>query len=112
MRIAIPTSNGRLATHFGHSGSFEVFDVDLERKEILRSETLAAPAHQPGLLPRWLAERGVTLVIAGGMGRRAQDLFAAAGIEVVTGAPAKSPRDLVEDYLRGHLVTGDNPCDH
>ncbi|MCK7542001.1 MAG: hypothetical protein MZV63_69485 [Marinilabiliales bacterium] len=31
--------------------------------------------HEPGLLPGWLAEKGVTDVIAGGMGQRAIGLF-------------------------------------
>jgi len=112
MRIAIPTAAGRLARHFGHSDAFTILDVDPERKAILKSESVPAPEHQPGLLPQWLAERQVERVIAGGMGRRAQALFQQAGIEVVVGAPAEEPRALAEAYLRGDLVTGDNLCDH
>jgi predicted Fe-Mo cluster-binding NifX family protein len=46
------------------------------------------------------------------MGSRAQGLFAARGIRVVTGASADSPERVVQAYLDGTLVTGDNACDH
>jgi len=41
-----------------------------------------APPHEPGLLPRWLHEQGAHLIIAGGMGHRAQELFVQNGIQV------------------------------
>jgi ATP-binding protein involved in chromosome partitioning len=52
------------------------------------------------------------VIIAGGMGRRAQQLFAQNGITVVVGAPAETPEQLVSAYLSGTLETGGNLCDH
>jgi len=112
MRIAIPMTDGRLAQHFGHCEKFALVDVDPVTKEITASTEVAAPEHQPGLLPPWLKERGVNIVIAGGMGARAHSLFQAASIEVLTGAPAESPTAIVRQYLDGKLVTGENACDH
>ncbi len=112
MRIAIPLADGRLALHFGHCERFAMIDVDEECKEIADRRDIAAPAHQPGLLPPWLAERGADIIIAGGMGQRAQALFAEHGIKVVVGASADSPERIVNQYLQGVLVTGDNLCDH
>lgn len=112
MRIAIPTADGRLAQHFGHCAKFALIDVDPAAKSITASTEVDAPEHQPGLLPPWLKERGVHLVIAGGMGARAQMLFQAASIEVLTGAPAEPVETLVRQYLDGNLVTGANACDH
>jgi Mrp family chromosome partitioning ATPase/predicted Fe-Mo cluster-binding NifX family protein len=112
MRIAIPIADGRLAMHFGHCERFALIDVDPVEKRIVTREEVAAPEHQPGLLPRWLAERNVKTVIAGGMGSRAMDLFAENGIEVVVGASADPPDKLVADYLAGTLKTGGNVCDH
>jgi predicted Fe-Mo cluster-binding NifX family protein len=112
MRIAIPVADGRLAQHFGHCEKFALVDVDPATKEITSSTEVEAPEHQPGLLPPWLKERGVNLVIAGGMGSRAYTLFQAASIEVLTGAPAESAATLVRQYLDGTLVTGANACDH
>jgi predicted Fe-Mo cluster-binding NifX family protein len=73
---------------------------------------LMPPAHEPGVLPKWLGEMGVKLVIAGGIGRRAQQLFNENGINVITGAPGDTPQQLVGDYLNGQLQSGPNVCDH
>ena len=112
MRIAIPLANGRLAQHFGHCEHFALLDADPAKNEILNKDLLPAPPHQPGLLPRWLHEQGATVIIAGGMGMRARNLFAEQGITVVVGAPSAEPEALVQQYLEGTLQTGDNICDH
>ncbi len=112
MRIAIPLANGRLAAHFGHCESFALIDADAAAGRITGRNDVEAPPHQPGLLPSWLAQQGATLIIAGGMGRRAQDLFARQGIQVVVGAAAETPERLASDFLAGRLQAGDNLCDH
>ncbi len=112
MKIALPLAQGRLSMHFGHCQEFAIFDVQPENKEIISYQKYNAPPHQPGLLPRWLAEKGVSLVIAGGMGQRAQAIFNEAGIDVTVGAPSEEPEKLVHRYLDGTLQTGDNLCDH
>jgi Mrp family chromosome partitioning ATPase/predicted Fe-Mo cluster-binding NifX family protein len=112
MRIAIPIANGSLATHFGHCEQFSLLDVDEKTKQITAQQLLTPPPHEPGVLPRWLREQGATVIIAGGMGQRAQGLFAENGIKVVIGAPAESPEKLVAAYLAGTLVSGENLCDH
>ncbi len=112
MKIALPTAEGKLCMHFGHCDQFTLMDVDADQKKILATEMVDAPPHEPGLLPRWLAEKGVNCVIAGGMGGRAIGLFQEAGIKVVTGASSESPEKLVMDFLNNALVTGRNACDH
>ena len=112
MRFAIPLADGKLAVHFGHCASFALLDVDPEGKSVMVREDVDAPPHQPGLLPPWLAERGVNRIIAGGMGQRAQALFAEHGIEVIVGAPVDTPERLVAACLDGSLQVGSNSCDH
>ncbi len=112
MRIAIPLAAGRLAMHFGHCELFALIDVDPANKTIKERQDLTPPVHAPGVLPAWLAEQHVNLVITGGMGMRAQQLFSNAGIDVITGASAETPEKLVSDYLSDSLVCGDNVCDH
>ncbi|MFA6929391.1 MAG: NifB/NifX family molybdenum-iron cluster-binding protein [Lentisphaeria bacterium] len=112
VKIAIPMAAGKLCMHFGHCEQFAVLDVDKDSKNILQRTDLVPPPHEPGLLPAWLHEKGVTLVIAGGMGQRAQQIFIGQGIAVLVGAPAESPEALVAAYLDGTLESGDNVCDH
>jgi len=112
IKIAIPLAEGKLCMHFGHCEEFTIFDVDAESKSIIGTQSITPPPHEPGLLPRWLGEMGVNLIIAGGMGSRAQGLFAQAGVKVVTGAPSGKPESVVMEYLNGTLSTGANVCDH
>jgi len=111
MRFAVPTFNGKMCAHFGHCQAFALVDVD-EKGEI-RSETyFDAPPHTPGLLPKVLKEKGVDVVIAQGMGVRAQEFFREMGIKVVTGAIGEDPVQVVKEYIAGLLKIGENVCDH
>ena len=112
MRIAIPLADGRLSMHFGHCERFALVNVDPGTGKIMSREDVAPPAHEPGVLPKWLAEQGVNVIIAGGMGQRAQGLFAEKGIRVLVGAPARTPEELVGSYLAGTIELGRNTCDH
>lgn len=112
MRIAIPMTDGVLAQHFGHCEKFAFVDVDPKTKLVKAVVEVPAPEHQPGLLPPWLKERGITHVIAGGMGTRAQERFKEASIEVLTGAPSESAEALVREYLAGRLVSRPHVCHH
>lgn len=112
MRIAIPLAEGKLCMHFGHCAQFALLDVDPSTKTITATTKMDPPAHEPGVLPRWLNEQGASVIIAGGMGQRAQSLFSEQGIQVVVGAPADTPETLVAAYLAGTLTTGQNTCDH
>ena len=112
MRIAIPMVGGKLSPHFGHCERFALVDVDEAAKKIVGKQELESPEHQPGLLPQWLAEKGATMIIAGGMGESAQKLFSKCGIQVVMGAPAESPEVLIASFMAGTLQTGGNQCDH
>ena len=111
MKIAVPTVEGRLCTHFGHCQQFCI--VDVKDNKIISKQMLTPPPHEPGVLPRWLAEQQVTHILAGGMGVRAQELFAQNKIAVVTGVQGEhTPEDAVTAYLNGSLQTGANACSH
>ena len=112
MRIAIPMAGGQLSPHFGHCEEFALIEVDHEAKSILSHSSVAAPPHVPGMLPGWLAGQGVDVIIAGGIGGRAMELFEQASIQVAPGAPVAGARELVQAYLDGRLSAGPNTCDH
>ncbi|MDX9941707.1 MAG: NifB/NifX family molybdenum-iron cluster-binding protein [Bacteroidales bacterium] len=108
--IAIPIENGVLCAHFGHCEQFAI--VEVENNAIKDIRALTPPEHVPGLYPRWVAQFGVTDVIAGGMGQKAIDLFNQQKINVFAGAPVKNPSELVTDFLAGTLSLQANYCDH
>lgn len=109
-RIAIPVVDGNLSPHFGHCQNFVLYDVD--DGQHTNTVVVDSPPHQPGMLPRWLAEQNVTEILAGGMGQRAIALFNQYKINVYVGVPAKTPEELLTDYLAGSLETNENMCDH
>jgi len=112
MRLAVPVSDGKVAAHFGHCSHFALFDVEDAAKAIIRREVVPSPGHQPGFLPAWLAEEGVSVVIASGMGSRARAIFNENNIEAIVGVLSDDPEKAVMDYIQGELATGDNICDH
>ena len=110
MKIAVPTAEGILSAHFGHCEKFTF--VEIENNSVKTKTEKEPPPHEPGVLPAWLEEEGVNLIIAGGMGQRAQSLFKSKGIDVIVGAPSLSVEEIIDTYIKGTLKTGDNVCDH
>jgi predicted Fe-Mo cluster-binding NifX family protein len=109
-KIAVPLENGILCSHFGHCEQFAI--IDTENKTVSGEQIIIPPPHEPGLLPGWLAEKGVTDVIAGGIGQRAIGLFTQRNINVFVGAQQKTPADLALDLVNDRLLAGANYCDH
>jgi len=112
MKIAVPVTYGQLSAHFGHCEQFALLQTDPSNKKVIATDYVVPPPHEPGVLPRWLHEQGVDVIIAGGMGQRAQQLFAQNGIKVVVGAKCQPAEQTVLDYLNGTLQAGENLCDH
>jgi len=108
--LVVPVSGGKLSAHFGHCEQFAF--IETQNGKIVETEMRNPPAHEPGVLPRWLYEQGADVAIVGGMGESAQQLLREKGIEVIIGAPMDSPESLANQYLSNTLVAGANVCDH
>lgn len=108
--IAIPLENGVLCAHFGHCQTFAI--VNVENDLITEIKEVIPPEHIPGLYPKWIAEFGVTDVIAGGMGEHAINLFNNQKINAFVGAPQKSAEELVKDFITNKLNLSANYCNH
>jgi predicted Fe-Mo cluster-binding NifX family protein len=110
MKIAVPVDRGVVSGHFGHAEKFAIFDVDCSSNAIAGSVEAVPPPHEEGVLPEWLRDQGVKLIIAGGLGVKAKQLFGEMGIDVVTGAPQDEPASVVRSHLDGTLKSGVNVC--
>ncbi len=108
--FAIPTVDDVLCQHFGHCQKFAIVQTD--GKKVLNIEFVTPPIHQPGIYPEFLAQQNVDVIIAGGMGVKAQELFKQNNIEFYVGVSAETPEKLVEQYLAEMLQSGQNLCDH
>lgn len=108
-KIAIPTEDGVLSTDFAHARHFYIYE--LGQSGISTEEIINALKQDPSLLPRWLSEKGITDVIVNGIGRKEISRFYQYKINVFTGVPTKTPKELVTDYILGILETSDNTYD-
>lgn len=109
-KIAIPVENEKLCSHFGHCKQFAVYEVN--ENKIVEEKFLDAPDHTPGSFPKFLSEQGVEVVIAGGMGHKAQGHFKNQSIELITGAEDENLQNLVNSYLNGTLQSKEVKCNH
>ncbi len=108
MKIAIPSLEGKLCAHFGHSEYFTF--VEIEDNKIVNIETDApeegVSCHSFG----WVAQKGTDIVLAGGMGGRPLAGFEENNVKVILGCPEVEIEQLVQSYLDGLLVAGENTC--
>ncbi|MDF2530473.1 MAG: rubredoxin-like protein [Clostridia bacterium] len=107
MKIAVASEKQMVTEHFGHCESFSIFEA--ENDQIIKSEAIANPGHRPGFLPNFLNDMGVNVIISGGMGGGAVEIFNEKGIEVVTGAKGHA-RAVAEQYLKGMLKSTGSVC--
>lgn len=107
MKIAIAGEGKMVTEHFGHCESFIIFEA--ENGQIIRSETVPNPGHKPGFLPNFLNDMGVNVIISGGMGSGAIDIFNEKNIEVIVGAEGNA-QSAAEQYLQGKLKSTGSVC--
>ncbi|HJJ42228.1 MAG TPA: NifB/NifX family molybdenum-iron cluster-binding protein [Methanocorpusculum sp.] len=107
MKIAVATEYEDVSGHFGHCESFTIFET--ENGKIVSSDKIPNPGHRPGFLPHFLGDRGVKVIIAGGMGGGAVDIFNERDIEVVVGVQGNA-KEAVEKYLKGELKSTGSIC--
>jgi predicted Fe-Mo cluster-binding NifX family protein len=109
VKLAISTKDGLVAEHFGRCPEYTL--VELKDNEVVERQVIPNPGHEPGFLPRYLAEHDVDVVVTGGMGPRAQSLFTNIGLETIIGARGRVD-DVIEAYVSGSLELGDSACEH
>ena len=107
MKIAVASENGKVTEHFGHCEAFIIFDA--ENGRIVNTETVPNPGHRPGFLPNFLHGRGVNVIISGGMGGGAVEIFNEKNIEVLVGVKGDA-REAAESYLDGSLKSAGTVC--
>jgi predicted Fe-Mo cluster-binding NifX family protein len=109
MKIAISTDQGYVSAHFGRCQSYTI--IEIQEGQILSREEIPNPGHQPGFLPEYLSEKGINCIIAGGMGPRAQGLFAHKNIETIIGVQGAID-DIIQKFIKQELEAGDDLCGH
>jgi len=114
MKIAISTEdkNGLdslVSHHFGRCPCYVFVDVKDQKVQTVEGiDNPFAQQHQPGMVPEFIHNHGVDVMLSGGMGQRAISFFDQYGIRVATGADG-TVRTTLENYFGGQL-SGAEPC--
>ena len=109
MKIAVAAMGNQVAGHFGHCENFNIYET--EGNAVVSEQSIPNPGHRPGFLPNFLADRGVQVIISGGMGGGAVEIFNERNVEVIIGAQGDA-KTAVERYLKGELVSTGSICHH
>ena len=110
MKISVACMDTQVAGHFGHCENFRIFET--EKDTITSENSIPNPGHKPGFLPNFLGDMGVNVIIAGGMGGGAVEIFNERNIEVIVGASGDA-NAAVKSYLLGELHSTGSVChDH
>lgn len=107
IKIAVASEYEEVTEHFGHCVNFNIYEA--ENGQITKSASFPNPGHKPGFLPNYLNDLGVKVIISGGMGGGAIDIFNEKGIEVIVGASGKA-KAAAEAYLQGTLKSTGSVC--
>lgn len=107
MKIAVACMGTQVAGHFGHCENFSIYES--ADGKISSSNSIPNPGHRPGFLPNFLGDMGVEVIIAGGMGGGAVEIFNERNIEVIIGAEGDAGA-AVGSYLRGELKSTGSVC--
>ncbi|MFH0967680.1 MAG: NifB/NifX family molybdenum-iron cluster-binding protein [Methanobacteriota archaeon] len=103
MKIAIAQNGDLVSGHFGSSEGYAIYTI--AGTDVTHEEDLKNPGHDHTLQMTLLASKGVTQLIAGGMGKHAQEIFTQNGITVLLGAQGPV-QEVIQSFASGKLPSG------
>ena len=113
MKIAIPvTKSNKIDNHFGHCEYYSVLTIS-EEGNITNEEKLDSPqgCGCKSNIAGVLADKGVTVMLAGGIGGGAIHVLNNAGIEVVRGCSGNATETALK-YISGNIKDSGVSCIH
>lgn len=112
-KIAVPIAlDGNIDSHFGHCQAYSVFSVN-QSNQIIGVNTIDSPqgCGCKSNIGAVLAEQGVSVMLAAGIGEGAIHVLNHWGIDVVRGCSGKAA-DVVQAYLNGNISDSGSSCRH
>lgn len=109
MKIALPSRNEMIDSHFGHCEYFTVFTI--ENSNIIDQELIPSPAGCgcKSNIASVLAASGVSLMLAGNMGDGAVNVLSQSGIDVIRGCSGNT-KEVTLAWLAGNLIDSGDSC--
>ncbi len=107
MKIAISNDSGKVAEHFGRCPQFTILEI--EKGKVIKKEVIENPGHFTGFLPKFFHEKGISIMVVGGVGRKAQKLFEEYEIKLIWGVSGNI-KTVLKDFIEGKIKTEKNIC--
>ncbi len=108
MKVAISVDGNLVSMHFGRCEKYILLDIKdgkiIDRKEV------KTPSHKPFFIPKFLSGKEVKVLITGGIGPRAINLFNELKIKVISGVEGSS-EEAIKKYLEGKIDENTEPCE-
>lgn len=111
MKIAVPVKvDYQIDNHFGHCAFYQIFTIT-DKNEVLFVETTDSPegCGCKSNMGEILEQKGVKVMLAGGIGTGAINKLAEHGIEVIRNCEGNATEQ-VTLYLAGKIIDGGNSC--
>ena len=102
-RVAVPVVKGHLSEYFGQCNHYKIYEIDGEN--VKSKEIKTPPKGDITKLPEWAASKRITDIIAYKIDKRIITLFTSFRINLFVGIPINFPRNLIEDYINGNLIS-------
>lgn len=107
--VAIPSENGTLNPHFGHTNYFTLYTV--KRKTVSAQEEVAVIEGSHSDVIAWLKnEKKVEVVIAGGMGNEAANICHSFGMKLFRGVGVGKCSSIIQLYIEKKLTDREGTC--
>ncbi len=111
MKICVPvTKENTIDDHFGHCEFYNIFTIS-EKGEIVSIQTIESPqgCGCKSNIASVLAENGVTIMLAGGIGGSAINVLNNSGIDVIRGCTGNAT-NIVNQFIAGNLLDSGVSC--
>ncbi len=107
MLIAIPVATDKgedsvISEHFGYAPYYAFVKIEEDKIVSIDVEPNPFSQHGPGQIPGYMRGKGVEILIARGIGRKAIEYLNEYGIQVIRGAHG-TVKEIVQDFLEGKL---------
>nr|WP_320118607.1 NifB/NifX family molybdenum-iron cluster-binding protein [uncultured Marinifilum sp.] len=113
MKIAVPvTSSNQIDGHFGHCEFYNIYTIS-EDNEIVDAQRMDSPqgCGCKSNIASVLAEAGVNVMLAGGIGNGAINVLNQSGIEVIRGCSGTA-QEVVKLFVDGQVSDSGSSCNH
>jgi predicted Fe-Mo cluster-binding NifX family protein len=110
-KIAIPTNGEMLDAHFGRAAAFTVFEIEGTSVRLVEVLSAIGLQHQHVGLAQMFKDKGVEVLVCGGIGGGMINGLSSVGLEVVSGASGRV-FDVAQAYAEGKVVSTGSVCQH